>query len=78
MASSCDPKTDGSCASTATSTFPMGTFTSDYQYVANSGDLDECNGRTGVTPEYPAGTADLGGGHILVGAALGRLENQFD
>jgi hypothetical protein len=37
-------------------TFPMGTFTSDYEYVANSGDLDECNGRTGVTPEFPAGT----------------------
>lgn len=36
--------------------FPMGTFTADYQYVAGSGDLDECNGRTGVTPEFPAGT----------------------
>ncbi len=38
------------------SIFPMGTFTQDYTYVAGSGDLDECNGRTGVTPEYPAGT----------------------
>jgi hypothetical protein len=35
--------------------FPMGTFTQDYAFVAGSGDLDECNGRTGVTPEYPAG-----------------------
>lgn len=35
--------------------FPMGTFTQDYEYPAGSGDLDECNGRTGVTPEYPAG-----------------------
>jgi len=35
--------------------FPMGTFTSDYEYVAGSGDLDECNGRTGVTPEFPKG-----------------------
>ena len=35
--------------------FPMGTFTQDYEYAAGSGDLDECNGRTGVTPEYPAG-----------------------
>jgi len=35
--------------------FPMGTFTQDYVYAAGSGDLDECNGRTGVTPEYPAG-----------------------
>lgn len=37
-------------------TFPMGTFTQDYLYVAGSGELDECNGRTGVTPEYPNGT----------------------
>lgn len=36
--------------------FPMGTFTQDYEYVAGSGDLDDCNGRTGVTPEYPNGT----------------------
>jgi hypothetical protein len=36
--------------------FPMGTFTADYEYVAGSGDLDECNGRVGVTPEYPQGT----------------------
>jgi hypothetical protein len=35
--------------------FPMGTFTQDYQFVAGSGDLDECNGRTGVTPEFPEG-----------------------
>jgi len=33
-----------------------GTFTQDYMYVAGAGDLDECNGRYGVTPEYPAGT----------------------
>jgi len=33
-----------------------GTFVEDYQYVLNSGDLDECNGRIGVTPEYPEGT----------------------
>jgi YHYH protein len=37
------------------SIFPMGAFTQDWQYVANSGDLDECNGRFGVTPEYPKG-----------------------
>ena len=36
-------------------TFPMGTFTQDYEYVAGLGDLDECNGRTGVTPEFPGG-----------------------
>lgn len=32
-----------------------GTFVEDYEYVADSGDLDECNGRFGVTPEYPNG-----------------------
>ena len=35
---------------------PDGKYTRDYEYVAGSGDLDECNGRFGVTPEYPAGT----------------------
>lgn len=40
----------------STSIFPMGTFTQDYEYVAGSGDLDECNGRVGVTPEFPNGT----------------------
>lgn len=33
-----------------------GTFIQDWEYVAGSGDLDECNGRTGITPEYPQGT----------------------
>ena len=36
--------------------FAMGTFTQDYEYVPASGDLDECNGRSGVTPEFPGGT----------------------
>ncbi len=40
----------------STAIFPMGTFTEDYEYVAGSGDLDECNGRVGVTPEFPSGT----------------------
>lgn len=40
----------------STTTFPMGTFTQDWEYVDGLGDLDECNGRTGVTPEYPQGT----------------------
>ena len=39
----------------ATTTYPMGTFTQDFEYVAGAGDLDECNGRTGVTPEFPNG-----------------------
>ena len=37
------------------SIYPRGAFTQDYEYVAGSGDLDECNGRTGVTPEFPDG-----------------------
>ncbi|MFZ4768429.1 MAG: YHYH protein [Roseimicrobium sp.] len=33
-----------------------GRFTQDFEYVPGSGDLDEHNGRTGVTPEFPEGT----------------------
>ena len=33
-----------------------GRFTADYEFVNGSGDLDECNGRFGVTPQYPDGT----------------------
>jgi hypothetical protein len=33
-----------------------GKYTNDYEYINGLGDLDECNGRTGVTPEYPSGT----------------------
>ncbi|MCA9883049.1 MAG: YHYH protein [Anaerolineae bacterium] len=33
-----------------------GTFNEDWEYIAASGDLDQCNGRYGVTPEYPDGT----------------------
>ena len=33
-----------------------GTFTLDYEYKEGTGDLDECNGREGVTPEFPDGT----------------------
>lgn len=33
-----------------------GAFVEDYEYVAGSGDLDECNGRHCVTPEFPDGT----------------------
>ena len=34
---------------------PMGAFTQDFEYVEGSGDLDQCNGRFGVTPEFPEG-----------------------
>jgi hypothetical protein len=40
----------------AVSMYPLGTFRQDYEYAAGTGDLDECNGRTGVTPEFPRGT----------------------
>ncbi len=33
-----------------------GTWVQDYEYVEGAGDLDQCNGRTCVTPEYPEGT----------------------
>ncbi|MFO0789548.1 MAG: YHYH protein [Pirellulales bacterium] len=33
-----------------------GTFVQDYEFTEGSGDLDQANGREGVTPEYPAGT----------------------
>lgn len=33
-----------------------GEFVEDWEYVPGLGDLDECNGRSGVTPEYPDGT----------------------
>ena len=33
-----------------------GRFTQDFEFVKDAGDLDECNGRTGVTPEFPEGT----------------------
>jgi len=33
-----------------------GKFAQDFEYVEGLGELDECNGRTGVTPENPDGT----------------------
>ena len=35
--------------------FPLGHFEEDWEYVEGLGDLDECNGRFGVTPEFPDG-----------------------
>ncbi len=42
-----------------------GTFVEDYQHDPSFGDLDEANGRTGVTPEFPEGTY-----HYLVSSAF--------
>ena len=55
MASSYRVKTTADAGRPSTTTYPMGAFTQDYEYVANLGDLDECNGRTGATPEFPNG-----------------------
>ena len=33
-----------------------GMFIEDFEYVPGHGDLDECNGRAGPTPEFPDGT----------------------
>jgi hypothetical protein len=33
-----------------------GTYVEDYEYIDGMGDLDQANGRFGVTPEYPDGT----------------------
>jgi hypothetical protein len=33
-----------------------GTYEADYEFVQGSGDLDEANGKIGVTSEYPGGT----------------------
>ncbi|MFT7286210.1 MAG: hypothetical protein ACI87W_000314 [Halieaceae bacterium] len=35
--------------------YPLGTCKEDWEYVAGSGDLDECNGSVGVKPEFPQG-----------------------
>jgi hypothetical protein len=37
-------------------TYPLGLYVEDYEYVAGLGDLDEHNGRFGITPDYPNGT----------------------
>jgi hypothetical protein len=33
-----------------------GKYEQDFEYISGSSDLDECNGRTGITPEFPNGT----------------------
>jgi hypothetical protein len=37
-------------------TYPLGYYIEDFEYVAGLGDLDASNGRTCVTPEFPEGT----------------------
>ncbi|MEE2887820.1 MAG: YHYH protein, partial [Planctomycetota bacterium] len=38
------------------SQYPLGYYAEDYEFVSSIGDLDEYNGRSTVTPEYPQGT----------------------
>ena len=45
----------GQGSSSPNTPIPMGAFTQDYEYIEGSGDLDQCNGRYGVTPEFPNG-----------------------
>jgi hypothetical protein len=50
---------DGSTASSSGPTLTaqsLGKYFEDYTYTVGSGDLDQYNGRTCVTPEYPSGT----------------------
>lgn len=46
---------NNSSARPSTSIYALGTFSQDWEYIDGSGDLDECNGRVGVTPEFPDG-----------------------
>lgn len=39
----------------STDLYALGTFGQDWEFVEGSGDLDRCNGRWGVTPEFPLG-----------------------
>ena len=55
MSSSYQLKSTASVGRPSSDLVPMGVFTQDYEYVAGLGDLDECNGRYGVTPEFPSG-----------------------
>ena len=36
--------------------FPVDRYIQDNEYISGLGDLDQYNGRTAVTPEYPNGT----------------------
>ena len=45
----------GQGSSSPNTPISMGAFTQDYEYIEGSGDLDQCNGRVGVTPVFPDG-----------------------
>ena len=47
--------TDTRANNTVVESLPLGTFVQDWEYNAAISELDECNGREGVTPEFPEG-----------------------
>ena len=47
--------TDTRANGTVVESLPLGTFVQDWEYNAEVSELDECNGREGVTPEFPEG-----------------------
>lgn len=49
-----------------------GTYIADWEYAKGAGDLDECNGRFGITPEYPKGIY-----HYYVTAEFPFIPRQF-
>lgn len=55
MVSSYKVKSTPDTGRPSTTQYPMGTFKQDYEYVAGSGNLDECNGATVKTKEFPNG-----------------------
>ncbi len=48
--------TPGQYGPAVSSTYPLGYYVEDYEFVNGLGKLDQYNGRFSVTPEYPAGT----------------------
>jgi hypothetical protein len=55
LTGSYQPISEVSSSRPSTTIYELGTFAQDWEYIAGSGDLDECNGRVGVTPEFPEG-----------------------
>lgn len=51
-----DPAKNFLSSNQSPATAPLGAYQEDYEYIAGLGDLDDHNGRTCVTPEYPQGT----------------------
>lgn len=56
MRTSYSARTAASAGRPSVDLVPMGAFEQDYRYEAGAGDLDECNGRYAVTPEFPKGS----------------------